>query len=471
MASHDPASGELVWEGTSASNGQVTEAIVAARRALGDWERRPLGVREELLKTFARIVGENRDRLAEAICRETGKPMWEALEEARAMVGKVTMSIDAQKRRRVERFTEGMHSTSEWHTWYRPVGVVAVMGPFNLPAHLPNGHIVPALLAGNTVVFKPSERTPLVGQLTAELWELAGLPPGVFNMIQGGRSTGALLCAHEGIDAVLFTGSYAGGRAIAKSVADHPERLLVLEMGGNNPLVAWDVKAVEAAAYGAALSAFITAGQRCSCARRLIVSDDAAGNEIIERVAAFARRMRVGPYTNRPEPFMGPVITAAAADSVLAAQNRLIDAGARSVLNVERIDTRGMLRPGVVDVTAVADRPDEEVFGPLLQVIQVEDFPAALREANRTAYGLAAGIMTDRRDLHEVFKATVRAGVVNWNNPLTGARSFLPFGGVGRSGNHRASSYFAADYCSDPVASTESEVVALPEKLENGIDE
>jgi succinylglutamic semialdehyde dehydrogenase len=129
------------------------------------------------------------------------------------------------------------------------------------------------------------------------------------------------------------------------------------------------------------------------------------------------------------------------------------------------------LRPGVIDVTAVKDRPDEEIFGPLLQVIQVEDFAGALVEANRTAYGLSAGIMTDKRVLHEVFKASVRAGVVNWNNPLTGARSFLPFGGVGKSGNHRASSYYAADYCSDPVASTESEVVKLPAKLEHGIDE
>ncbi len=468
LPGHDPASGEFLWQGKCASNKQVAQAVDAARAALGDWSRRSLDERAEFLKVFAKLVTDNRDRFAEAISRQTGKPKWESLTEADAMAAKVGISIEVYHQRRGEerRNERGVMSV----TRYKPVGVAAVLGPFNLPGHLPNGHIVPALLAGNTVVFKPSELAPLVGEITAELWEMAGLPAGVFNMIQGGRETGAALCASTGVDAIFFTGSHAGGRAISRAVADRPEVLVALEMGGNNPLVAWDVKDKQAAAYGAAVSAFITAGQRCSCARRLIVSDDDAGREIVDRVTDFARRMRVGRYTDRPEPFMGPVISAAAAQRVLAAQNDMMLSHAAAILPAERIGSGGMIRPGLIDITTATARRDEEVFGPLLSVIRVKDFAAAIDEANRTAYGLSAGIMTDRAELYEQFRTSVRAGVINWNRPLTGASSRAPFGGVGRSGNHRPSASFATDYCSYPVASLESETLAVPAKLEIGID-
>ena len=355
-------------------------------------------------------------------------------------------------------------------TRYKPHGVIAVFGPFNFPAHLPNGHIVPALLAGNTVVFKPSEAAPLVGQVMVECWQAAKLPPGVINLIQGGRETGELLASHPGIDGIFFTGSFAAGSAINQTLAADPGKILALEMGGNNPLVVHKVSNLDAAAYTIVQSAYVTAGQRCTCARRLIVPDGPHVNPLLDRLGHMTRSIRVGRYTDEPEPFIGPVISDAAAEKILAAQGELRSRGGKVLVELKSPGPRlAMLSPGLIDTTDVKDRADTEVFGPLLQVIRVRDFDAAIREANNTRYGLAAGLLSDDRELWHRFLRKIRAGVVNWNRPTTGASGALPFGGVGRSGNHRPSGYFAADYCSYPVASMESEELILPKSPPPGI--
>jgi succinylglutamic semialdehyde dehydrogenase len=391
--------------------------------------------------------------------------LWESDEEVGAMVGKVALSIQAVKERRSPQQFELAGATAAVR--FKPHGVVAVFGPFNFPGHLPNGHIVPALLAGNAVVFKPSEMTPAVAQKTAELWLAAGLPPGVLNLVHGARDTGAALAAHRDVDGLFFTGSVAAGVSLHRAAAENPHKILALEMGGNNPLVAWHVSDEDAAALAIIQSTFITAGQRCSCARRLIVPADGSGDRLLERLVEMTRDLRVGDFRQRPEPFMGPVISAAAAARVVAAKDRLAARGATEL--VELSGAGAMLRPGILDVTDVPDRPDEEIFGPLLQVIRVNDFDAAVREANNTRFGLAAGLLSDDRAPYETFYRRVRAGVVNWNRPTTGASGRLPFGGVGLSGNHRPSGYYAADYCSHPVASLEIPTLSLPTKPPPGL--
>ncbi|HEY0945195.1 MAG TPA: succinylglutamate-semialdehyde dehydrogenase, partial [Opitutaceae bacterium] len=348
--------------------------------------------------------------------------------------------------------------------------VVAVFGPFNFPGHLPNGHIIPALLAGNTVVFKPSEYAPLVAERTAAAWREAGLPDGVFNVVQGGRDTGAALVDHTAIDGLFFTGSARTGLWLAEKFARTPERILALEMGGNNPLVVWRPRDLRAAALLTVQSACLTAGQRCTCARRLIVPAGAAGEEFVMHYMAMLRGLRVGSFTEKPEPFMGPVISSVVADQLLQAQRDLIARGAHPLVEMRSLRAgTGLISPGLLDVTAVGDRPDEELFGPLLQLIRVPDFEAAIVEANATRYGLAAGLLCDDRALYERFRDEVRAGLVNWNQQLTGASSAAPFGGVGRSGNHRPSAYLAADYCSYPVASIEIPELKPPASLPPGI--
>jgi succinylglutamic semialdehyde dehydrogenase len=466
--STDPATGERVWVGRAATAGEIDRAVSAARRAAAGWAATPIEERIRYLNAFAAGLRGAQGSLAECICRETGKPRWEGMEEVATMIAKVGVSIEAWRQRRSESGA-GEIAGARAVTRFRPHGVLAVFGPFNFPGHLPNGHIVPALLAGNTVVFKPSEMTPGVAQRTVELWQRAGLPGGVLNLVQGGRETGIALANHAGLDGLLFTGSAGGGAALHRAFGGQPQKILALEMGGNNPLIVWDAGDVEAAAYLIVQSAFLTAGQRCTCARRLIVRD---GDErLVRSVVELMGKVRVGRWDAEPAAFMGPVISNGAARQILSAQENLVARGGRVIVPVRSIGPReAFLSPGLIDVTEVAGRPDVEVFGPLLQLIRVADFDAAIAEANNTAYGLAAGLISDRRELYERFFREIRAGLVNWNRATTGASGKLPFGGVGLSGNHRPSGYFAADYCSYPVASLEIETVALPAQRLPGLD-
>jgi succinylglutamic semialdehyde dehydrogenase len=464
FSSTNPATGETVWSGIAATPADVDDAVAAARAASYEWSRRSLAQRESQLRGFAGILAARKTALADAISREVGKPAWEARAEVDTMIAKVDLSVRAHAQRCAE-FTGGPATTR-----FRPHGVVAVFGPFNFPGHLPNGHIVPALLAGNTVIFKPSEYAPLVAELTAAAWRDAGLPEGVFNLVQGGRETGAVLAQHRDIDGLFFTGSVRTGLWLAGTFATTPEKILALELGGNNPLVVWSARNLSAAALLVAQSAYLTAGQRCSCARRLIVADDEAGSAFLAGLTALLPTIRVGAFTDQPEPFMGPVISIAAAERMLAAQRDLVARGARPLAEMQSLRAgTGLLSPGLIDVTPVRERDDEELFGPLLQVIRVPDFSAAIAEANATRFGLAAGLISDDRALYERFRDEVKAGVINWNQPLTGASGSAPFGGVGRSGNHRPSAFFAADYCSYPVASIEVPDLKMPAKLPPGL--
>lgn len=467
FSSTNPATEEPVWNGNAAAGPEVDAAVQAAARAFPDWSCTALETRVRLLQGFAVALEARSEEVSRTIWDEVGKPRWEALTEVAAMKGKIRFSIEAHRERRRE--VEVVSGSETSATCFRPHGVAAVLGPFNLPGHLPNAHIAPALLAGNCVVFKPSEQAPRTGRLLVELWLEAGLPPGVLNLVQGERATGELLVNHPGLNAIFFTGGHAAGRAIARARADTPEVILALEMGGNNPLLVWPPCEVKPAVYHALISAFLTSGQRCTCARRLIVPQNGFGDAFLHSLVTAARRLRPGPPSSQPEPFLGPVISPAAAERVLQARDALLQRGATEWLPMQRLSP-SLLSPGIVDVTSVPDRPDEEVFGPLLQVIRVDSFTAAIREANATAFGLCAGLFCEDRDRWDQFYREVRAGIVNWNKPTTGASGALPFGGIGRSGNHRPSGFFAADYCSYPVASTEDTGLTLPASLAPGVD-
>jgi len=464
FSSLNPANGETVWTGEAAGVVQVHAAITQARAAAREWSRRPLADRESFLREFAQVLTARKSELADAISREVGKPTWEALTEVQTMIGKVEVSIKAHAQRCAE-FSGGPAITR-----FRPHGVVAVFGPFNFPGHLPNGHIVPALLAGNTVIFKPSEQAPLVAEFTAKYWRKAGLPEGVFNLVQGGRETGATLVDSPHVNGLFFTGSSATGLWLAEKFARTPDRILALELGGNNPLVVWQPENQRAAALMTVQSAYLTAGQRCTCARRLILPTGEKGDAFLTELIRQIATIKVGPHTDLPEPFMGPVISSAAADQILDAQKTLLAQGAVTLVETQSLRTgTGLLSPGLIDVTKVRERRDEEIFGPLLQVIRVPDFADAIAEANATRFGLAAGLICDDADLYAEFRDEVKAGLINWNQQLTGASGSAPFGGIGHSGNHRPSAFFATDYCSYPVASIEVPAIKLPANLPPGL--
>ena len=409
------------------------------------------------MKRYQAALKARAPEIANAISRETGKALWETTTELAAMQGKVDISIRAYDERTGERETSTGFGRAVLR--HRPHGVAAVLGPFNFPGHLPNGHIVPALLAGDTVVFKPSEEAPLTGQLMAECFAEADLPEGVVNIVQGGRDVGAALL-DQPIDALMFTGSGAAGAHFRRKFADDPHVILALELGGNNPLVVWDVADVEAVAGIVAMSAFVTTGQRCSCARRLIVPEGKAGDDIIAAVDAIAGRLTYAPWDSTPEPFGGPLISVRAAQQARAALQGRIDAGAGVIRPSKRIEglSDAFAAPAIIDVTGV-NVPDEEIFAPFLQVTRVGTFDDAIKAANTTRYGLSAGLVSDDPRNWDRFIQRIRAGVVNFNRPTTGAAGDMPFGGLGASGNHRPSAYYAADYCAYPVASFEASEV------------
>ena len=453
FVSTDPCAGTVLWQGAS---GDVGAAVARAREALPGWALASQGDRIAVVRAFKAVVQDRAEAFARLIASETGKPLWETKTEVASVAAKIDISIQAQAERAGSRTGEvgGVRQVLR----HKPHGVLAVLGPYNFPAHLPNGHIVPALLAGNSIVFKPSELTPAVADFMADCWAAAGLPGGVLNIVHGGGETGRDLAAAD-IDGLLFTGSAHVGAALARQFAATPGKILALEMGGNNPLIVWDAApdTLDAVAALVVQSAYLSAGQRCTCARRLIVRDGDEG-PLLDRVTALIDRIIIGAPFDEPQPFIGPVIANRAADGLVAGAEALVARGARVIRRLDRLrPDRPFLTPGLFDVTGLSGLADAELFGPFLQMTRVADWDAAIAAANATRFGLSAGLIGGDAALYDRFWAAARAGVVNWNRPTNGAASNAPFGGIGLSGNHRPSAYYAADYSAWPVASLEAD--------------
>ncbi|MEC3910844.1 succinylglutamate-semialdehyde dehydrogenase [Sphingobium sp. CR2-8] len=456
LQSFDPASRELVWEGPVADADDCHRAIATARAALPGWRALPVDDRIAVARRYAQVLGDRRGALAQLISRETGKLLWESDAEVGSMIAKVDVSIKAHADRTGERAADMPFGRAVLR--HRGHGVMAVLGPYNFPGHLPNGHIVPALIAGNAVLFKPSEITPATGAAMADAWAAAGLPDGLLTVVQGGRATGEALVAGD-IDGLLFTGSAGAGAALRRALVDRPHVVMALELGGNNPLIAWD--SPEQAASIIVNSAFITTGQRCSCARRLIVPEGATGNAIVEATAAIAAQLPIAAWNEPGDAFMGPLVSDQAAAAAHRAVSDLIARGAKVIRPFDGLPDRSaaFVTPALLDLTGV-DAPDAEIFAPVLTIVRVPDFDAAIATANATSFGLSAGLIARDEALWQRMVEESRAGVVNRNRPTTGAAGNMPFGGLGASGNHRPSAYYAADYCAYPIASFEANEVA-----------
>ncbi len=455
LVSIDPATGEQVWSGAI---GDAAAEVAAARASWPGWAAHSVAYRIEALRRFANVVRKAEEEFATIIAKETGKPLWEAKTEVAAVINKVEISIDAYAERTPQRRLEAALG-NKVAVRHKPHGVLAVLGPYNFPAHLPNGHIVPALIAGNAIVFKPSEKAPASGAFLIDCFHQAGIPEGVVRLLIGGPEQGKALASEPGIDGLLFTGSARAGMSLHRQFADMPHKILALELGGNNPLVVWQAKDIAAAAAIVIQSAYLSAGQRCTAARRLIV-EDGAHAELLDAVQSLIGRIIVDHPFADPQPFMGPVVDNASADHVQEQWLELMMKGGKPLCRLDRpVAERPYLTPALIDVTDVRDRPDEEIFGPVLQLIRVKDFDAAITEANNTRFGLAASLVGGSPELYDKFWANVRAGVINWNKPTNGAPSNAPFGGIGLSGNHRPSAFYAADYCAYPVTSSEADTL------------
>ena len=466
IKSVDPFDGSVCWSSTSADSQIVDRAVSAGRAAFPKWAALQVQERGAIITRFTKLVESRAAELAEIISRECGKPLWDSRTEVNSLVTKLTATAEAFERRATSTSREVRGLTSR--TRFLPHGLMAVLGPFNFPMSMANSHIMPALYAGNTVVFKPSERTPLCGLLVGQIWQDAGLPPGVLNVVSGGSDTGQALVQHPNVDGVLFIGSHRGGLSILRALVDHPEKIVALEMGGNSPLVVWDYDDVKVAAYIALQSSIISSGQRCSAARRLIIPKK--DTKLLDQLTQMFKRVKVGHYKDSPEPFYGPLIRPQAADILMARAAELVQGGAVSII-APKVEgpIRSMVTPGLLDVTTCKSDADEEVFGPLLKVIKVDSFEEAIAVSNKTKFGLAAGVVTRDRKKFDRFFSEARAGIVNWNQQLTGATTFAPFGGTKNSGNYRPAGYLSVDYCSYAVASFEVDQPKLPDNPPSGL--
>ncbi len=433
----------------------VDRAVAAARTAFPAWRRLGEGARRKLLRKYQEVCRKHEDAIAETIAREVGKPIWDARGEARALAGKVDLMLGEGARFTRDQVLEDLPGAIR----HRPHGVVSVIGPFNFPAHLPNGQIVPALLHGNTVVFKPSEKTPNAAVWMARCFEEAGFPPGVVNVVQGGAEAAKALVAHDDVDGILFTGSVAVGRSIVAANAHRPGRLIALELGGKNASIVLDDADVERAARQIAFAAYASAGQRCTATSRVYATPGIA-EALQERLAEAAKAVTVG-YPLDEGVFMGPLIDAGSRERLVAAQARAREAGFEAIVAGEVLETvdghRGWyMQPSLhrapnSDIV-VEGYTHDELFGPDVALYEVADLEQACALANGTVYGLAAAVFTESEESFEAAADELRVGVLHWNQSSAGASGRLPFGGVGESGNHRPAGILAGTFCAWPQA-------------------
>ena len=469
FSSYSPVNEELLWKGFLSTNEDIESAIKSAKYAFVKWSKLDIEERIKYIKKYIEVVEANKEELAECISNEVGKPYWESLTEVNSIIGKLDPCIEAYNLRNktiVRKQNDGSKSV----TRFKPHGVVGVIGPYNFPAHMPNGHIMAALLAGNTIVLKPSEKVPLVSEKVMELWNKAGLPNGVINMVQGNKEASEYLCLNDDVKGIFFTGSKTAGQNIEKLCLH--KKICVLEMGGNSPYIVWDTTNIDSAVITIIQSSFITSGQRCSTARRLIVPNNEFGDSFINRLVEVSKNIIVGKPKNEPEVFMGPLKSKELVDRIINKQDELSNIGAKILLKSMRIPELGSsyITPGIIEVTDVKDNHDEEIIGPFLQVTRVDNFEEAINKANDSCYGLAAGIITEDQNLYEEFENKIQAGIISWNKQLTGASKYAPFGGIKDSGNYRPSGFLAADYCVYSTAATEIEKLQEISKLPKGIN-
>jgi succinylglutamic semialdehyde dehydrogenase len=453
IVSHDPARPGTEVGRARVEPAAVGHAVRAARGAFPGWSALTMDERAERLRAWSAACSRRVERIAGLITRETGKILPESRQEAQLLSDKVAVTLEERVRGRIADYdVAGTGTRSNRCTW-RPYGVMAVIGPFNFPAHLPNGHWVPALLAGNTVVFKPSEKAPATGALMAELMAEAGMPEGVFNLVQGRGDAAAELVAHEGVDGILFTGSWPVGRRILEANLDRPGRMVALEMGGSNPAVVMDDADLRQAVIECVRCAFLSSGQRCTCTRRVVVHRAVADRFIAAFVEA-ARSITVGPGDAVPVPFMGPLISREAREAVLAFQRECAARGEDVLLESRALPGEGwFVTPGVLRARRFERATDREVFGPMVRISVADGLDDAIEQANATEFGLAASVFTRSEGVVQAAMARLRAGCINVNCGTAGASGKLPFGGLGRSGNLRPAGAAMIDACAYPVAS------------------
>ncbi|HVM30891.1 MAG TPA: aldehyde dehydrogenase family protein [Candidatus Limnocylindrales bacterium] len=443
FASHNPAdTRELIGRFAQSDAADVAAAIRAAEEALPAWRPMPAPKRGEIMYAFAHLMAQHKERLSRAMTREMGK----VLAEAR---GDVQEGIDiaylmAGEGRRLFGDTTPSELPSKWAMSVRePVGIAGIITPWNFPIAIPCWKMMPALITGNTVVFKPASDTPHCAALLVELLHEAGFPPGTVNLVTGsGEDVGTPLVESPDVNVISFTGNTATGRDIGERASRRLKRVS-LELGGKNAIVVMADADLELAVEGILWSAFGTTGQRCTACSRLVVHEQVA-DELLGRLVDRAGQMRLGNGLEGSTD-VGPLINARALERVGGyvevgqEEGARLAAGGSVATDRDGLQHGHFFSPTILDGVQPMDRvAQEEIFGPVLSVIRVADYGQAATVVNQTRYGLSSSIFT--RDTNTAFRAMrdFQTGIVYVNAGTIGAETHLPFGGMKQTGNgHR----------------------------------
>ncbi|MGK5082231.1 aldehyde dehydrogenase family protein [Bdellovibrionota bacterium FG-1] len=440
----------------------VNEAAEAAHRAFASWRLTPPTQRAELLKKYQAALGRRQEALIEIMAREVGKPLWEAKDEVLAMIADVDGVLGEGMQGVANLELSDVIARTRGVCRYRPLGVIAVIGPFSSPGQLPGEQIVAALATGNTVIFKPSEKAPIVGQIITECIEEAGFPAGVFNLVQGEREVGRRLCVHEKVAAVLFTGSYEVGTRIKQDTLQQHWKRVVLAMSGKNATIIWDDADLDIAVRQTLFSAFVTAGQRCSSTSRVIVHQSRV-SEFVDRLHTQAKGFSIGHPLESP--FMGPLVDAGAVDRYLKFIGIAGREGCEIVMRGKALElawkghyvapTICVVQDNSIDAARKSVYQQTELLAPNVAITAVAEVEQAIALSNATQYGWVASVFTKQRAIYEKMGESLEMGLINWNVPTTTVSSRLPVGGLKKSGNHFPAGLLSTRNCTYPVSSLE----------------
>lgn len=444
---------EVIGVSAHCGRKEAVLAIEAAQRALPAWRETPAPRRGAILFEAVRLMKERAETLALAMTREEGKTLTESRGEVQKSIIVLEYMAGEGRRATGQVIPSEMPRTFAYHV-RQPLGVVSIITPWNFPVAIPTWKIAPALVAGNTVVFKPASVTPLTGRLVAQCFIDAGLPRGVLNFVPGGGGTvGDELVGNPTVRGVSFTGSNEIGMALARQATDTRKKCQC-EMGGKNPMVILSDADVELAVDATLQGAFGSTGQRCTATSRVIV-DRSVYAEVVERLVEGARKVKVGNGLD-PASKMGPSVDRGQHETVLEYISVAHADGARLVAGGVRPADPGLAHGFFTEATVFADChmgmriTQEEVFGPILAVVPVDGFDAALEAANSVRFGLAASVYTRDLVLAQRFTEAIEAGIVHVNNPTVGGEAQLPFGGMKDTGvGQREMGTFGTDFFSE----------------------
>jgi succinylglutamic semialdehyde dehydrogenase len=449
---------QLLWS-MLVNYSAVDDVIESAVSGFKTWRSSSVDERILGLRKFQEIALSRQEEIAEAIALETGKPLWEAKTEAQSLIAKINVTIDDSLPRIQKKTLINTMPETDGHVLFKPLGPCLIIGPFNFPCHLANGQITSALIAGNSIIFKPSEKTAYSGQILIECFHQAGFPKGVINLIQGDGEVARRLVKDRRIRGIYFTGSKEVGLNVIKSTYHDLGKLVALELGGKNVSIIHKDANLNLALPETLRGAFLTSGQRCT-STSIVAIHSSLITQFIEQFHDLSKKIIIDhPIEHTKTPFMGPLVDQKALDSYLTFVGMAKREGIQEIMRGKQLEKKfkGFYASPSIHLAEKFDPSSlflsSEIFGPNCTFVPYDEIDEAITIANSTEFGLAASIFTQQEDIYELCLRDIDAGLVNLNRSTVGASAKLPFGGVKNSGNYRPAAVATIDSCVYQMAS------------------